>query len=81
MRVARNQPAAPPDDERLREAQRVFSATGGLHAAGLSAVDGEPLALREDVGKCRRQVGRLGAACGRLPLAGCVPLDSCAAAP
>ena len=41
--------AALPD--RLREAQRVFSRTGGLHAAGLATRDGELLVVREDVGR------------------------------
>ncbi len=37
--------------ERLLEAQRAFAATGGLHATGLFASDGELLCVREDVGR------------------------------
>ena len=37
--------------ERLREAQVAFEATGGLHATGLFAADGELLCVREDVGR------------------------------
>ena len=36
---------------RLRSLQPSFSATGGLHAAGLFTPDGEPLCVREDVGR------------------------------
>jgi FdhD protein len=37
--------------DRLHEAQAAFAATGGLHATGLFSAAGEPLCVREDVGR------------------------------
>ena len=63
---------------RLREAQRVFSATGGLHAAGLFTASGELLAVREDVGRHNAVDKIVGWAVlqDKLPLSGCALLVS-----
>jgi FdhD protein len=37
--------------DRLREQQRIFKSTGGLHATGLFRPDGELVLVREDVGR------------------------------
>jgi FdhD protein len=62
----------------LRQAQRVFDSTGGLHAAGLFRADGTLLVLREDVGRHNAVDKVVGWAlrAGRLPLTGCLLLVS-----
>jgi FdhD protein len=68
VRIAPATVSALPD--RLHRAQRVFRATGGLHAAALFTAAGEFVALREDVGRHNAFDKLIGWALmnGRLPL-------------
>lgn len=58
--------------DRLRERQKLFDSTGGLHGAGLFDADGTILAAREDVGRHNAVDKVVGWALreGRLPLRG-----------
>jgi FdhD protein len=63
---------------RLREAQAVFEATGGLHAAGLFEADGALVAVREDIGRHNALDKLIGGAVlsGDVPLHGRILLMS-----
>ncbi|HZY98079.1 MAG TPA: formate dehydrogenase accessory sulfurtransferase FdhD [Candidatus Baltobacteraceae bacterium] len=64
--------------DRMREAQRVFESTGGLHAAALFDASGVVKTVREDVGR-HNAVDKLvgwGLLDGRLPLSGSILMVS-----
>ncbi|TPG37271.1 formate dehydrogenase accessory sulfurtransferase FdhD [Mycolicibacterium hodleri] len=64
--------------DQLRDAQRVFAATGGLHGAGLFDADGTMLVVREDIGRHNAVDKVIGWAVenGRIPLTETVLLVS-----
>lgn len=64
--------------DRLREAQAVFEATGGLHAAGMFEADGTLVAAREDIGRHNALDKLIGSRllAGDLPLHGRIVLVS-----
>ena len=63
---------------RLRAAQGNFARTGGIHAAGLFDLDGNPIVVREDVGRHNAVDKAIGRAFldGLLPLSGHVLMVS-----
>jgi FdhD protein len=63
---------------RLREAQAIFDATGGIHAAGLFDIAGSLLAVREDIGRHNALDKLIGGRflAGELPLHGRIVLLS-----
>jgi FdhD protein len=64
--------------EKLRNAQKVFASTGGLHGAALFRADGTTLAVREDIGRHNAVDKVVGWALesDRIPLTGTVLLVS-----
>jgi FdhD protein len=64
--------------QRMRNAQRIFERTGGLHAAALFDERGETIAVREDVGRHNALDKLTGWALlqSRLPLRGCALMVS-----
>ena len=64
--------------DKLRKAQGLFEATGGLHAAALFDAEGNLLALREDVGRHNATDKLVGWALleGKLPLNECLVMVS-----
>jgi FdhD protein len=74
--VARSVVTSLPDA--LARRQKVFDATGGLHAAGLFDETGQPIAVREDVGRHNAVDKLVGARvlAGEVPLSGSVLMVS-----
>jgi len=64
--------------ERLRAAQPTFAQTGGVHASALFTAEGEPIAVREDVGRHNALDKLVGWALseGRIPLSDFILLVS-----
>ncbi len=64
--------------DQLRQAQKVFNSTGGLHGAALFSADGTMLAVREDIGRHNAVDKVIGWAleADRVPLSGTVLLVS-----
>lgn len=69
LKVSEDVVGALPD--RLRNAQKLFEQTGGLHAAGLFTSEGDVVTVREDVGR-HNAVDKV---VGRMLLAGDLPLS------